>query len=89
MELTPELMQIQQMVQKLLQLIMGVLSIKHLVMEGHLGNNNAVQMVWQYSYGLESRLVRSYGLYNWLAILTSSVFPATFYSGDALGTFNS
>lgn len=26
---------------------------------------------------------------DWLAVLTSNAFPVTFYSGDALGTFNS
>ena len=25
----------------------------------------------------------------WLAVLTGNVFPATFYVGDALGSFNS
>jgi putative transposase len=45
--LTPELLQIQRMIQKLLSLIMGVIHIKHVVMDGKFGNNNALQMVRQ------------------------------------------
>ncbi len=55
-ELTPELTRIQQMVQKLLSLIMGILSLKHLVMDGHFGNNNALQMTLQCSLHLISKL---------------------------------
>jgi putative transposase len=46
-ELTPELTRIQQMVQELLALILGALLIKHLVLDGHFGNNNALQMTRQ------------------------------------------
>jgi hypothetical protein len=45
--LTPELLQIQRMVQKLLHLIGGVIRIEHMVMDGKFGNNNALQMVRQ------------------------------------------
>jgi putative transposase len=45
--LTPELLQIQRMIQKLLSLIMGVIHIRHIVMDGKFGNNNALQMVRQ------------------------------------------
>lgn len=55
-ELTPELTRIQQMVQKLLPLIVGALSIKHLVMDGHFGNNNALQMTRQCGLHLISKL---------------------------------
>ena len=61
--LTPELTRIQQMVQKLLSLIMGVLSLEHLVMDGHFGNNNAVQMVWQCGLSLISKLRHDAALY--------------------------
>lgn len=62
-ELTPELTRIQQMVQKLLPLIMGVLSIEHLVMDGHFGNNNALQMTRQCSLHLISKLRHDAALY--------------------------
>jgi putative transposase len=45
--LTPELTQIQRMIQKLLSLIGAVIRIKHMVMDGKFGNNNALQMVRQ------------------------------------------
>lgn len=62
-ELTPELTRIQQMVQKLLPLIMGVLSIEHLVMDGHFGNNNALQMTRQCTLHLISKLRHDAALY--------------------------
>jgi IS4 transposase len=61
--LTPELTRIQQMVQKLLSLIMGVLSLEHLVMDGHFGNNNALQMVRQCGLHLVSKLRHDSALY--------------------------
>lgn len=45
--LTPELTQIQRMIQKVLTLSVGVIHIKHVVMDGKFGNNNALQMVRQ------------------------------------------
>jgi putative transposase len=54
--LTPELTQIQQMIQKLLALILGTLLIKHLVMDGKFGNNNALQMARQCGLHLVSKL---------------------------------
>ena len=54
--LTPELTRIQQMIQKLLVLILGVLSLEHIVMDGHFGNNNALQMVRQCDLHLTSKL---------------------------------
>ena len=55
-ELTPELTRIQQMVQKLRSLVTGVLSLTHLVMDGHFGNNNALQMTRQCGLHLISKL---------------------------------
>ena len=54
--LTSELTRIQQMIQKLLALILGILQIEHLVMDGKFGNNNALQMVRQCGLHLTSKL---------------------------------
>ena len=54
--LTPELLRIQQMIHKLLALIIDSLHIKHLVMDGKFGNNNALQMVRQCGLHLVSKL---------------------------------
>lgn len=62
-ELTPELTRIQQMVQKLLLLIIGILKLDHLVMDGHFGNNNALQMTRQCGLHLISKLRHDAALY--------------------------
>lgn len=54
--LTPELTRIQQMIQKLLVLILEMLPLEHIVMDGHFGNNNALQMVRQCGLHLTSKL---------------------------------
>jgi putative transposase len=54
--LTPELTHIQQMIRKLLDLMLDTLLIKHLVMDGKFGNNNALQMVRQCGLHLISKL---------------------------------
>lgn len=46
-EWTPELRFIQTLLQKVLGLIRGVCSVSYLVLDGHFGNNNALQMVLQ------------------------------------------
>lgn len=61
--LTPELTRIQQMIQKLLVLILGVLSLEHIVMDGHFGNNNSLQMVRQCGLHLTSKLRVDSALY--------------------------
>jgi IS4 transposase len=61
--LTPELTRIQQMIQKLLVLILGILSLEHIVMDGHFGNNNALQMVRQCGLHLTSKLRVDSALY--------------------------
>ena len=43
--------------------IMGILSLEHLVMDGHFGNNNAVQIVWQCGLYLISKLRHDSALY--------------------------
>jgi putative transposase len=54
--LTPELLRIQKMVKKQLDIFQGVLSITYLVLDGHFGNNNALQMVRQCGLHLISKL---------------------------------
>jgi hypothetical protein len=54
--LTPELTRIQQMVQKLLQLIGLTLPLRFLVMDGKFGHNNALQMTRQCGLHLISKL---------------------------------
>ena len=61
--LTPELRQIQRMVQKLLTLVSGVIRIEHIVMDGKFGNNNALQMVRQCGLHLTSKLRGDSALY--------------------------
>lgn len=63
--LTPELTRIQQMLQKLLVLILGMLSLEHIVMDGHFGNHNALQMVRQCGLHLTSKLRADSALYFW------------------------
>jgi putative transposase len=55
-ELIPELLRIQQMVKKQLAIFQGVLSITYLVLDGHFGNHNALQMVRQCGLHLISKL---------------------------------
>ena len=55
-ELTPELQRIQTMVKRQLAIFQGVLSITYLVLDGHFGNNNALQMVRQCGLHLISKL---------------------------------
>ena len=62
-ELTPELQRIQKMVKKQLALFQGLLSITYLVLDGHFGNNNALQMVRQCGLHLISKLRHDAALY--------------------------
>ena len=55
-ELTEELLRIQKMVKQQLALFQGLLSITYLVLDGHFGNNNALQMVRQCDLHLVSKL---------------------------------
>ena len=61
--LTAELNRIQKMLQKLLSLMMSILPIEHLVMDGHFGNNNALQMTRQCGLHLISKLRHDSALY--------------------------
>lgn len=61
--LTPELMRIQSMVQALLTRVSNFLSLTYLVMDGHFGNNNAMQMTLQSGLQLISKLRYDAALY--------------------------
>jgi hypothetical protein len=63
-EWTPELLLMQSMLQKLLGFVAGVCSVSYLVLDGHFGNNNALQMVLQStSLHLISKLRHDANLY--------------------------
>ena len=62
-DLTPELKRIQNMVQKQLEMLQGVLTIRHLALDGHFGNNHALQMVLQCGLHLISKLRCDSALY--------------------------
>jgi putative transposase len=61
--LTPELVRIKAMMEALLRLITTVLSVTYLVLDGHFGNHNALQMVRQCNLHLISKLRCDAALY--------------------------
>lgn len=63
-DLTPELIQIQKMLKKQVKLlsVFGI-KVKHFVVDGHFGNNNAVQMVLQCGLAIVSKLRCDSALY--------------------------
>ena len=61
--LTPELVRIKAMVAALLRLIAAVLSVTYLVLDGHFGNHNALQMAQQCNLHLISKLRCDAALY--------------------------
>jgi putative transposase len=61
--LTPELVRIQAMLTALLQLITTVLRVTYLVLDGHFGNHNAMQMARQCNMHLISKLRCDAALY--------------------------
>lgn len=62
-ELTPELQRIQTMVQALLRLIGKLIPLCYLVLDGHFGNNNALQMTLACGIDLISKLRCDSALY--------------------------
>lgn len=62
-ELTPELCLIQRMVQSLLGRVKGILPLTYLVLDGHFGNNAALQMTRQCDLHLISKLRHDAKLY--------------------------
>lgn len=61
--LTPELLRIQNMIKKQLQLLQSLVRIRHIALDGHFGNNNALQMVLQCGLDLVSKLRSDAALY--------------------------
>ena len=62
-ELTPELLRIQAMVNKQLAMLKNLVTVRHLALDGHFGNNNALQMVLQCGLHLISKLRCDSALY--------------------------
>ena len=62
-ELTPELQCIQKMVQKQLAALQHLIAVRYLALDGHFGNNNALQMVRQCGLALISKLRYDAALY--------------------------
>ena len=61
--LTPELHQVQTMIQALLLKLAGWLAVNYVALDGHFGNNNALQMVRQCQLHLISKLRSDSALY--------------------------
>jgi hypothetical protein len=55
-ELTPELVRIQKMLKKQLKMLKNLLTVRYLALDGHFGNNNALQMTRQCGLHLISKL---------------------------------
>jgi putative transposase len=62
-ELTPELCRIQTMIRQLIERIQGLFPLTYLVLDGHFGNNNALQMAQQCQLHLISKLRSDAALY--------------------------
>jgi len=62
-EMTPELSRLKEMLEKQRSLIQGIIPIVYLALDGHFGNNNALQVVLQCSLHLISKLRYDAALY--------------------------
>jgi len=62
-ELSPELLRIQKMVTNQLEILKNLLTVRYLALDGHFGNNNALQMVLQCGLHLISKLRHDAALY--------------------------
>ncbi len=62
-ELTPELQRIQHMVTNQLAALQNLVTVRYLALDGHFGNNNALQMVRQCGLQLISKLRQDAALY--------------------------
>jgi putative transposase len=62
-ELTPELLRIQEMVNKQLEMLANLVTVHYLTLDGHFGNNNALQMTRQCGLQLISKLRCDSALY--------------------------
>ena len=47
-DLTPELLRIQRMIKKQLKILAGIVKIRYIALDGHFGNNNALQITASY-----------------------------------------
>jgi putative transposase len=61
--LTPELIRIQAMIKRFLTLVGNTITLAYIVLDGHFGNNNALQMVLQCGLHLISKLRHDAALY--------------------------
>lgn len=61
--LTPELRRIQEMIKHLLALVGNAITLSYIVLDGHFGTNNALQMVLPYGLHLVSKLRHDAALY--------------------------
>jgi putative transposase len=62
-ELTPELLRLQKMLKDQLAVIQGLISLTYLALDGHFGNNNALQVVRECGLHLISKLRHDAALY--------------------------
>jgi len=62
-KLTPDLLRIQNAIKKQLQILQPLVQIRHIALDGHFGNNNALQMVLQCALDLVSKLRSDSALY--------------------------
>ena len=62
-DFTPELKRIQNMLKKQLEMLQGIVTTHYLALDGHFGNNNALQMVLQCGLHLISKLRCDSALY--------------------------
>lgn len=60
---TSELLRIQKMIQELFQIISGFIPLAYLVLDGHFGNNNALQMARRVNLHIISKLRQDSALY--------------------------
>jgi len=61
--LTPELLRIKSMINSLFKLLTGLIPLTYLVLDGHFGNNNALQMARQVKLHIISKLRHDSALY--------------------------
>jgi IS4 transposase len=61
--LTPELLRIKKMIKELVKLIANFIPLTYLVLDGHFGNNNALQMARQVNLHIISKLRHDSALY--------------------------
>ena len=62
-ELTPELKRIQEMIKRQLEMLHNLVAVRYLAVDGHFGNNNALQMTLQCGLHLISKLRHDAALY--------------------------